>query len=54
MKLNREVGGGIQRVKKNIYKRTGVSNTRFRQKNEDGGWYVGLCNGKSIIYKLWR
>jgi len=33
--MNREIGESIQGVKEEVYKRTGISSTRLRQKNED-------------------
>jgi len=36
MEVNIKARRGIQRVKKEIHKRTSVSGTRLRQKNKDG------------------
>ena len=54
MGLDRKVGEGTQGVKRNVYKRASVSSTRLRQKNENGSWYIGLYNGKSVINRVWR
>jgi len=29
-----------------------ISSTGLQQKNEDGSKYVGLCNRRSIIYRI--
>jgi len=36
VELNRKAREGVSGVKGKIYKRTGVSSTKFRQKNKDG------------------
>ena len=52
--LDREAREGIQRIKREVYKRASVNSIRFRQKNEDGSRYVRLCNGRDIIYGIWE
>ena len=52
MRLDREAREGIQRIKREVYKRASVNSIRFRQKNEDGSRYVRLCNGRDIIYGI--
>ena len=49
MGLDGETGEGIQRVKEIVYKGTGSGSSRHRQKTEDGGEYIGLCNGRCIV-----
>ena len=47
--MDREIRKGI---KEEAYKRTGVSSTKFRQKNEDGSRYIGLCNRRGFINRV--
>jgi len=50
--LNRKAEESILGVEREIYKRTSISNTRLRQKNKNGSKYIGLYNGRSIIYEV--
>jgi len=50
--LNREAGEGIQRIKREVYKRASVNSIRFRQENEDRSRYVRLYNRRDIIYGI--
>ena len=43
MGIDRKVGEGIQRAKREVHKRTGTSNTGLRQKNEDRSRCIRLC-----------
>ena len=54
MGLDREAGEDVSGVEREVHKRTSVSSTRFRQKNEDGSGCVKLYNRRSIIYRVWE
>ena len=51
--LDRKAEESISEVKRDVYKKTSVSNTRFRQKNKNESRYVRLYNKRvlSIEYK---
>ena len=48
--MSREIREGVQRVKREVYKRTGISSTGFRQKNENKSRHIRLYNRRGIIY----
>jgi len=52
MRLDKEVKEDISRAKREVYKRTGASSTRLRQKNKDESRSIRLCNGRDIIYEV--
>ena len=52
--MNRKIREGVQGAKREVYKRTSVSYTRFRQKNKDGSRHTRLCYEKGIIYRRKR
>ena len=45
-------GKGIWRTEREIHKRTGISSTRFRQKNENGSGHVRLYYRSSTVYRV--
>jgi len=53
VELDRKAEESISGVKREVYKRTGVSSIRFRQKNKNKSRYVRLCNKEvlSMEYK---
>jgi len=51
--MDREAGESIQGIKEEFYRGADASGTRFRQKNEDGGRCIRLCDGGSIIDGIW-
>ena len=52
MKLDRKVERDIQEAERDIHKRTSVSCTRLRQKNENKSRCIGLYNKRSVIYEM--
>ena len=43
----------FKELKKRFTKKlASISSTRLIQKNENRSRYVGLCNGRSIIYRM--
>ena len=49
MRMDGKAGRSIQGIEGEIYKRTSVSSTGFKQKNENGSRHIRLCNGRGII-----
>ena len=47
--MDREIEEGILGVKEEIHKRTGISSTRLRQKDEDKSRYIGLHYERCFI-----
>jgi len=54
VKLDREAGKSIQRTEEKVYEGTGASSTRFRQENTNRGGCIQLCDGRSIVNRVWR
>ena len=52
MGMDREAGEDISEIKGVIYKRTGVSSTKSRQKNENGSIYIRLYSRRCFIYRV--
>ena len=56
--MDRKIGEGIWGAEGNIYKRTGVSNTGLKQKNENGSRCIRLCYRSFLSIKCkdgkWR
>ena len=50
MEVNGEVEEVIQGIKEEVYKRTGISSIRLRQKNGDKSGHIRLCNRRSLIH----
>jgi len=50
VELNRKAGEDVWRIEEKIYKGTGVSSTRLREKDEDRSRYIRLCHRRSFIY----
>jgi len=48
--LDREAGENVLRAKGDVYKKTGVSSTRLRLKNENGSGCILLCNRRDVFY----
>jgi len=42
--IDRKIEENISGVEREVHKRTGVGNTRLRQKNKDGSRYIRLYN----------
>ena len=54
MEVDRKIRENIWKVKGKVYKRTSVSSTRLRQKNENKSRYIRLYNRGSTINGVWR
>ena len=50
--MDEETGKDISGVERKVHKRTSVSSTGFRQKNENGSKYIGLCYRRSFINEV--
>jgi len=50
--LEREVVEDIQRVEREFYNGTSLSNTKLEQRNESKGKCIGLCYEKSVVNEV--
>jgi len=41
-------------MKREVYKRTSVNSTRFKQKNQNESRHARLCNKRGVIYGMQR
>ena len=50
--MGEETGRGIQKIKKSIYNKTGLGNTRPGQGDVSRSRCIGLCNRWSAVNKV--
>jgi len=48
--MNRKAGEGIWETEGEVHKKTSISSTRLKQKNEDGSKYIRLYYKGYFIY----